>query len=616
MSSSSAERRPPAGRQRGPGRGPVLVLATLFLAGIALLAVAHLSAARRHLLLAQGDLKASRAALSQRDDNGASARLDRAAHHLAQARAEATSFPLTALHPIPLLGSPGRATVAAARAGLDGVAAGRGLVAASSSFPTSASAAIDGHDLTAFHTAAVQSQAAVGDAERHLADARAALEGPAGAALPPVSGPARTMRTEVDRSRTELDGVSRGLALLADLTGPTADARLLLLSQDSLELRPTGGYIGSYGVLRFDHGTVDLETYAATEDLPAPVPPVEPPPGLARYLPSFWGLSNANWWPDYPTSAAAAAEMYRRQGGGAVDGVLALTQHATARLVGALGSLTLPGYATPVVEKGFDERVVYEVELKRPQDDPRKKFLVELSTVLFDRIFHLPADRLPAVADAVRASLGAGDIQLWFRDPARERQLAGTAIAGRLPRTEGDFLMVVDAEMAASKANADVTKLIDYRVDRDKDGRLVGHVRIEVHNDGPKSPVNPLYNGYLRVYAPAGSRLLPGDAAQGDERAFDGPYEVFSQALVVEPKTSGVATFDYVLPDQVAGGRDYRLTWVRQVGTPGDRLRAAVEGRTSTLDTGDRVLTIERPQQGGGLMAWLRQRWVVSKLRL
>ena len=43
--------------------------------------------------------------------------------------------------------------------------------------------------------------------------------------------------------------------------------RLLLLSQDTLELRATGGFIGSFGVLRFSHGTARLEDFRATEDL-------------------------------------------------------------------------------------------------------------------------------------------------------------------------------------------------------------------------------------------------------------------------------------------------------------------------------------------------------------
>jgi hypothetical protein len=569
-------------------------LAVAVLAGLTLLAVWHLGGARRELLLARRELRASRQALSQRDDASATASLDRAAGHLRAARASASSPPLAVLAAVPVAGGPVRASLAAVRAGLDGVEAGRLLVGASSSFPTSAGAAVDGQDLSAFRAAAVRSQAAMVDVDRRLAHARAVLDGPSGAALPPVSGPARAMRAEVDRSRAQVAGLGRGLNLLVDLTGPTTEARLLLLSQDSLELRATGGYIGSYGVLHFSHGTVKLEKYEATEDLPAPDPPVTAPLELSRHLPRFWGLSNANWWPDFPTSAAAAGEMFRRQGGGDVDGVLALTELATARLLGALGPVQLPSYPKPVTEAGFDRRVVYEVELKRPPDEPRKKFLVELSNVVFDHLFHLPDDRLPAVADAFRRSIGTGDVQLWFADAGRQRQLAGTVVAGQLPRTDGDVLMVVDANMTASKANLDVRKVVDYRVERGANGRMVGHVRVEVHDDGSKSSINRFYDGYLRIYAPAGARLLHPVGAQEWQHAADGPFEVFSQEVVAVPNGSAVATFDYELPERVGSGGRYRLTWVRQAGTPADRLRVDVAGTSAQLDAGARSSRLER----------------------
>jgi hypothetical protein len=559
--------------------------------GLALAVALRLAGARRDLLLARSDLGAARTALTRRDVTDAAQSLDRAARHLSVARA-ALSGPVRAFEPFPVVGSAVQAPLAAVRAGRDGVDAGRILVAASASFPTSASAAVDGQDLSAFHDAAVRSQAAVTEVDRRLDDADHALSGPSSAALPPVSRAAKAMRAELDKSRQVLTGASRGLTLLSELSAPGAEARLLLLSQDSLELRATGGYIGTYGVLHFSHGTVTLETYDATSNLPAPDPPMAAPYELSKHLAGPWALSNSNWWPDFPTSAAAAGEMFRRQGGGQVDGVLGLTELATARLLGALGPVQLPGYSAPVTEQGFDTRVVYEVELKRPLDDPRKKFLVELSNAVFDHLFHLPADKVPAIADSVARSIGAGDIQLWFADAAREAELAGTAVAGRLPTTDGDMLMVVDANMTASKANLNLHKVVQYRVDRGADGRLVGHVRVELHNDGPKTAINPLYDSYLRIYAPAGSRLLGSVPGQDAQAAADGPYEVFGDEVVVPAMGTVVATFDYALPERVSARSRYDLTWIRQAGTPADELVADVGGGRAHFEPNSRLLRV------------------------
>ena len=574
---------------------PVLVLGALAVVGFLLLALSGLTQGRRNLLLARGNLSAARHALSQRDDAGAKRRLDRAQAQVASARTSASSLPLRLLSPVPLIGSPARALSAATEAGAEGVAAGRVIAEASASFPTSASATVDGHDLTAFHNAATRSQQAVEVAGRHLATAAEALDGPSAAVLPPISRPAKAMLAEIEEGRRQLDGLTRGLSLLGDLTSPTAEVRLLLLSQDTLELRPTGGFIGSYGVLQFSRGTARLETFQATEDLVQPSPPLPGPEGLSGYLSRSWNLGNANWWPDFSTSAIAAADLFRRQGGGEVDGVLAITELATARLIGALGSLKLPSYAQPVVEEGFDLRAVYEVELKQPLDVPRKKFLIELSEVFFDRLFNLPAEKLPAVADAVRRSISAGDIQLWFKDAGLQESLAGTEAAGALPRTDDDFLMLVDANLTASKANLETTKQVKYEVERRPDGRLVGHVRVEVRNDGAASQINPFYNGYLRVYAPAGSELLDSPGNLPVKRLSpDSGYEVFAQPAIVMPKESKVVTFDYLLPASVEDDGPYHLTWVRQVGTGRDTFHLNVNGRGAEVDPARRSFVFER----------------------
>src|SRR5206468_2734711 len=87
--------------------------------------------------------------------------------------------------------APTAAGAAAARAGTESVTAGRILADAADSFPTAGVAGLDGHDLSAVHAAAGRSADALARAGDHLAAAHRALDGPAGALLPPVSRLAR-----------------------------------------------------------------------------------------------------------------------------------------------------------------------------------------------------------------------------------------------------------------------------------------------------------------------------------------------------------------------------------------------------------------------------------------
>jgi len=588
--------------------------ATVALGILALGGGARVAAARRQLTFARSDLVAARRAMATGDTAGANEALGTARERLTSAHDKAGQFPLGLISGVPVVGSPSRAIAGVADAGLEAVAAGRIMAEAIKGFPTSGTTAVSGEDLSAFHGAATRSLDALRTTEAHLNRAMRDLEGPSGALIPELSGPAKSVRKEIERGSGQLAGARRGLTTLADLSAPDADLRLLLLSQDSLELRPGGGYIGSFGVVHFFHGGVKLERYQESESLPDPSPPLEPPAALAPALPKAWGLSNVNWWPDFPTTAGAAREMFKRQAGMEVDGVIATTDYAIARMVGAVGPLQLPGYAQPVTEQGFAERILYEVELKQPRDVPRKKFLTELAGALFDHMFHLPAERLADLSRAVDRSASAGDFQVWFADPVRQSRIDGTVVDGRLPPPGGDFLMLVDANLSASKANLGLVKEASYRARRDSSGNWHGHLEIAVRNDAGASILNPYYNGFLRVYVPLGSRMKAPGAGQGAEAAADGRYQVFTQLLDIPAHGNQTVTFDYALPGSVEAGGTYHLTWLRQVGTPRDVLTADLGTRTYAVPSASRVLTVAKKRHQNPVRAFLERRWIVRRL--
>lgn len=615
--SPSSRRRRTVRRRRAARRRGLLVLGVTAIAGLLLVMMAgRMSSARAALLDAQTGLQEARAAALRGHHGAAAGALARAERRIDEARARASGLPLDLLATIPVVGSPVRAVRTATEAGGEAVGAGRALVHVARDLPTSGRAGIDGHDLSHFHAAALRSAVEIERARNHLERSRRLLAGPASAALPQISGPARGLARDATAALRDLTTARGAMALLGELSDPGTDTRLLVLSQDSMELRPTGGFVGSFGVLHFDHGTASLERFDDVESLAPPSPAMEPPADLAPALRRGWDLSNVNWWPDFPTSAGTAREMYRRQSGQVVDGVIGLTDRTLARLVGALGPLQVPGYAQPVDERTFADRVLYEVELKRPADRPRKQFLVRLSRMVFDELLALPANKVSRATDALDRSFAAGDVQVWFADPARQQRVARIGVDGALPHRARDFLMLVDSNLSAGKANRDVVKDATYRVERGRRGRLVGTLTVTVRNRGAPTPINPYYNGFLRIYVPAGAAVVPeAYPARDDGPAPDGPFRVLSRPVYVRPGEKETVTFRYVLPSTVAPGGDYTLTWLRQAGTPNDTLTAVVGGKEITADPALREL---RVQVGFHSPGWFRRfvdgSWVLRRL--
>jgi hypothetical protein len=571
----------------------VLGLTGAALGLLGLSAATRLAEAHRELAGAGTALEESRGAVAAHRIDLADAALDRADARLSAAGTQSGALPLSILRPIPLIGSPVKALQAGTQAGREILMVGRITAEVAHSMPASGTAGVDGHDLSALHRSSDVSGEALDRAEVHLAQARRALRGPAGAVLPPISAPARDALRDIENVGRQLTAAARGLHLVGQLTAPTTEARFLVLSQDSMELRPTGGFVGSFGVLRVSRGTVALERYDNVLALPPPEPPMEAPEHLATSLDRPWDFSNANWWPDFPTSARTIADLFARQHGGQVDGVIALTEAAMARVVGALGSVQVPGYTEPVTEEGFAQRVLYEVELKRPLDTPVKRFLTLLAAEVFDRLFQLPADRVPDVVDALKRSAEGRDVQVWFAQPEWQAAVAGTMVDGALPPPDPavDFLLLAEANLTGSKANAELIRDMHYSVRPLPDGRLEATLRIDYRNEGPETEINPYYNGLVRVYVPRGAELA-GD--EGDiEDAPDGPYRVLVTSVYVPPQGSEVLTLSYLLPPGISHDGHYRLTWRRQPGTPRDTLTATVAGREYTAPPGrDLVIDI------------------------
>jgi len=159
--------------------------------------------------------------------------------------------------------------------------------------------------------------------------------------LPRIQGPVAQAQSWAPLLAAAMDG----LLLVPEMTSGDGEHGYLLLAQNNEELRPTGGFISSIGVLTVTRGIPRLDALEdsySIEDWKKPHP--DAPEALRKYMGiDLWTTRDGNWWPDYPTSAEAVADLYKLNQGRQVDGVLALDMAGTARLLDVLAPLDLNG---------------------------------------------------------------------------------------------------------------------------------------------------------------------------------------------------------------------------------------------------------------------------------
>ena len=202
---------------------------------------------------------------------------------------------------------------------------------------------------------------------------------------------------------------------------------LLVIAQNNDELRATGGFISAAGIVTLDKGAIavgDLvDSYAIyREDVDHP----PAPSALQEYMKAYILLfRDANWSPDAPIAAQAAADLYQLDTGVKVDGVLFLDTGALAHLVQAIGTVTLPQRGVTLTAADLEQQLI---ELWNPDTSPapvvppadwweqRKDFVPLVAQAVLQKLQAGGHDWL-ALASSVRAAFEDRSLQLWVNDP-------------------------------------------------------------------------------------------------------------------------------------------------------------------------------------------------------
>ena len=157
----------------------------------------------------------------------------------------------------------------------------------------------------------------------------------------------------------DVEGVMTPFANTIDafpsLLGFEGKRQYLILFQNNMEIRPGGGFIGSYGLAQLENGKLVSfkvhDVYDADGKLTAHI---DPPFGLRRYLgSSHLYLRDSNFGIDFVEDGKQAARLLQWETGEKVDGVLAVDTTFLRKLLMVMGKVTVPDYNETVTAENF-----------------------------------------------------------------------------------------------------------------------------------------------------------------------------------------------------------------------------------------------------------------------
>jgi LPXTG-site transpeptidase (sortase) family protein len=510
----------------------------------------------------------------------------------------------------------------------------------------------DGAALAALEQSSAQWQEARRSLERVTTDLERWQALPRGRIVAPRIDPyLEKIDPLIPLAREALETLASRPRVIDALVGLSRPRSYLVLLQNSWEMRPTGGFITAAVVVTVAAGQFELSPFLDSYRVDLDYGALPPPPTTLRNAlwGGIWTFRDANWSPDFPTSAKWARDLYLIGRDQEIDGVIALNPVLVENLLTAVGPLSIPSYETEVSAENLWEKLaqfhdVPAVEAaQHPQAaaiEQRKAFLPAIAEPLLARVRQSVSNpgELLGLARAILESLQEKHLLVMVDDPVAAAWLAEQAWDGSVWRGAGDYVQIVDSNVGFNKADARVQRDASYQVKLTDDGGGRARLTIEYRNSSVAQQgecvqelvpgnyesnwIDACYWTYLRVYVPAGSQLIDAEPSEWPEGslwrrsnpAANSPSihvgrdptgkEIFGVLVVVPPGEERTVRFDYLLPASAWTPLDgYRLYFEKQSGT----IEVPVQVAMQPPD-GARVAAGDGKSAGGQVTVELRLR--------
>lgn len=306
-------------------------------------------------------------------------------------------------------------------------------------------------------------------------------------------------------------------AVVLDLLGSHRAQRYLVLLQDNLELRPTGGFLGSLALVDVTNGNVTKLTApgGGSYDFKGQLKDRYVSPEPLHLVNPDWQLQDTNWWPDFPTSAQTTLRFFESSGGPSVDGVIAMTPDLVLDLLRETGPVDLPGEPVTTVTAENFFATVFAAEAAN--EERPKQILADLLPVMLDRLFLTASTDKVALLTTFQRALTEKHLLFFFPDAERQAPVARLHWDGAVEAAPYDYLQVVDTNIGGGKTDGVIDETISHHATISADGTVDVTMTItRVHGGMPSDPLYGKTNtDYVRVYVPKGSVLT---AAEGFSR--------------------------------------------------------------------------------------------------
>ncbi len=296
--------------------------------------------------------------------------------------------------------------------------------------------------------------------------------------------------TEAKNQITALRGILENLTELEDLylsfLGNEARTYLMIF-QNSDEARATGGFVGTYGVIKIDGGEIKKLKIESVYELDGSLTERIASPGPFQPGIQKWGLRDANWFVDFPSSARKLLYFFE-QGGETADGVIAVTPRLFEQLISLVGPIVMQQYDQVLTPSNFQEVVQRQtsVDYDRTLNQP-KKFLADFAPVLLNRLGNLDKQAWFSLFQILRDNLNSRHLMLYSTNAETQSKISSLGFDGRVLSARQDYLMIVNSNLGGTKTDLGMVSKVNLTTKILSDGTVINYLQIARSNTTEES---------------------------------------------------------------------------------------------------------------------------------
>ncbi|MEI7653353.1 MAG: DUF4012 domain-containing protein [bacterium] len=410
------------------------------------------------------------------------------------------------------------------------------------------------------------------------------------------------VQKNIDQATDYLARAQQILQILPDVLAKDTEKTYVVLFANNYELRPGGGFIGSFALIKFREMHIAdwkvYDVYDADGQLKARVPPPEP---ISKYLSQpFYFLRDSAFTGDFPANVFTAEDFLRKElqieG---IDGAMLVTMHSLEELLSQIGPLKISEYNDVVTNTNvYLKTQLYSERKSFAGSSQKKDFIDALFTELIYKLSE-PQSALKA-GSALEKSLNQKQVALYSKDSSVQSLLDKWYWSGRqLPyqclSASGassscvlDCTYPLEANLGVNKANAFVTQTYKKTLKIDSDMHVQSTFEVEWNNSSYEGLYpGGAYKNYFQVLLPPkvtiNQILLDGNALT----TFDvdaNQYTQIGMLIDIPARQKRTLQITYTLPNSLS--------------TTNSQLQVIIQKQLGLSST-DMLLKLEKPTSMG-----------------